>query len=355
MDCELFEYKNRKPESKPVKRYNLLNCEITPNVDIRSRNFELTLHLISKNGSSDSQSEIKYRFKNESIYLNWKSAFKLASVGKSMASAEFDDELEHARKMFMLMQPNSGARESPKNVESSTCALQQFSLSLPRRLVLEHNLTDPVNSQDWKNRILQAHANVKSFSLSRAKQAYIDIWRTLPDHGFTYFLIENCSEIQKKEVAKNSKINAVIQSKSAASIKSGSSNSFEQSSQDCLDVDDIEEFYTPPTENNNGLELFKIGADSLAICGLNGIAKRSFRYNELCEWTVNNKKKSVKLKIQGSSENYYKYVNFTCFGFRPRLVQEFIGGYVFLQVKEQKPEDATEDLLKKLISNRIRK
>ena len=175
------------------------------------------------------------------------------------------------------------------------------------------------------------------------------------DHGHTYFLIKDCSEIQKKETLKSSKNQSSSRlTKSSNSIRSGSSTSFEQSSQDNLQlIEDSEELYIPPSTDNNGLELFKIGSENFAICDLNGIAKKSFRYQELCEWTINSKKKIVKLKIQGSTQDYFRYVNFVCYGFRPRLVQEFIGGYVFLQLKKKRPEDATEELLKKLISNKL--
>lgn len=78
----------------------------------------------------------------------------------------------------------------------------------------------------------------------------------------------------------------------------------------------------------------------------NGTPELVWSFKNLISWTINKKLQSVTLKLQNSIETQ---VNFRCVGFPARIIQEFLGGYIFLQLKNQRQEDATDIALKKLL------
>ena len=144
--------------------------------------------------------------------------------------------------------------------------------------------------------------------------------------------------------------------------------------------------YKPPLEKMDQIAMIKINHSKISLCNLSGLPLFTFSFYELAAWTVNPKKCSVRLKfnvenekVRNSYEDYVESlrrdrgedggeyfrnkksaaqqnrnqkqitVHFYCVGFKAKILQEFIGGYVFMKLRRSRPEEANDDRLRKLI------
>ncbi|XP_043237675.1 unc-112-related protein-like isoform X2 [Amphibalanus amphitrite] len=122
-------------------------------------------------------------------------------------------------------------------------------------------------------RILEAHANVVNCNLIESKMNYIKSWKALPEFGITYFVVKFLKA--KRE------------------------------------------------------ELLGIAFNRLMRMDLNGGHLKTWRYNTMKAWNVNWEVRHMMVQFDEES------VVFECLSSDCKVVHEFIGGYIFLQVRSK--------------------
>ncbi|XP_037071998.1 unc-112-related protein-like [Pollicipes pollicipes] len=122
-------------------------------------------------------------------------------------------------------------------------------------------------------RILEAHANVSNYNLIESKMNYIKSWKALPEFGITYFVVKFLKA--KRE------------------------------------------------------ELLGIAFNRLMRMDLGGDHIKTWRYNTMKAWNVNWEVRHMMVQFDEES------VVFECLSSDCKVVHEFIGGYIFLQLRSK--------------------
>jgi len=136
-------------------------------------------------------------------------------------------------------------------------------------------------------RILESHANVATLNLSAAKLRYLESWQAQPCFGVSYFVVR-----------------------------------FQQGKRD---------------------ELLGVAANRLTRLDVSGSPIRTWRLTNMKAWNVNWEQRHMMVQFEEES------IALQCLSADPKVVHEFIGGYVFLQLRSrEKSQTLDRELFQKL-------
>uniref|UniRef100_A0A182QH78 PH domain-containing protein n=1 Tax=Anopheles farauti TaxID=69004 RepID=A0A182QH78_9DIPT len=176
-DLHLHLYKSRedsRSNSAPQVSINLRGCEVTPEVNLAQKKFNIKLEVPLEQSIN---SEMWIRCDNEEQYAKWMAACRLASKGRSLADSSYDSEVASIRSFLSMQKP---AQAPAININLSEMDPNEY---LAPRYVKKLKNKAMI-------RMLEAHANVKDLPLIEAKLSYIRAWQSLPEFGVTLFVIK---------------------------------------------------------------------------------------------------------------------------------------------------------------------
>ncbi|MFH4979925.1 hypothetical protein AB6A40_006634 [Gnathostoma spinigerum] len=159
----------------------LKGCEVSPDVSLAQAKYNIKLLIPSAEGMT----ELLLKCDTENQYVRWMAACRLASRGKSMADASYQQEKESIKK---LLEMQSGARAQNGSRKENP------PVQLPPNFNVEEYVSQRYvrrarSKQALQQRIAAAHQNVRSLSSTEAKLQYIRAWQALPEHGIHYFVV----------------------------------------------------------------------------------------------------------------------------------------------------------------------
>uniref|UniRef100_F1KYS4 Protein unc-112 n=1 Tax=Ascaris suum TaxID=6253 RepID=F1KYS4_ASCSU len=237
--------------------------------------------------SAEGMSEFVLKCDTEHQYARWMAACRLASRGKSMADASYQSEVDSIKK---LLQMQSGVTGSAQNGTSKKKAP-------PVQLPPDFNVDEFVSQryvrrarskQSLQQRISDAHSNVRSLSSTEAKLQYIRAWEALPEHGTHYFVVRfrNGRKPELIGIAFN--------------------------------------------------RIMKLNIDS-------GESLKTWRFATMKKWHVNWEIRHLKIQFE-NEDIEFKPLSADC-----KVVHEFIGGYIFLSLRnKEQSQTLNEELFHKL-------
>ena len=177
-DLQLSSWKNSTDfqdySHTPNFSINLKGCEVLPDVNIHQGKFGIKLSVPSPDGMSD----IWLRCENEAQYAQWMAACRLAAKGKGLADVGFEQEV-NAIKAFLSMQH-----------PAQTPAINPSTLDISVEDYLAPRFMKKKAKSKLRQKILEAHANVKDLNLVEAKMNFIRAWQSLPEFGVSLFVVK---------------------------------------------------------------------------------------------------------------------------------------------------------------------
>ncbi|KAA3679598.1 kindlin 2 [Paragonimus westermani] len=317
-EARLLLYRSERETDQPLYSYSLCDCSVTPDVSTATHKYILKLVVLAEpnrpngigarsNGSSTPHTnsiptvcreEIWLRFEAAEQYARWLAACRLGAKGKTLASrVAYEKEVETILEILRLQVPGPtpaiSANESVKYLGDLTdfCA--------------ERIIRKARSKNYLRQRITEAHVNIRNIPLLDAKHKYIQAWQRLTSFGRSYFTV-------------------LFDRGSNLGITSGSNNSG---------------LFSTPMD------------DVIAICQgrfelvspQNGDVLRAWNFTDLRSWNVNWDAGKVVLDFRSGT-----------ISFRPlctncKTIVEFIGGYVFLsQRTPEKSQECNERLFHRL-------
>ncbi|XP_053669520.1 unc-112-related protein-like [Anopheles marshallii] len=176
-DLHLHLYKSRedsRTNSPPQVTINLRGCEVTPEVNLSQKKFNIKLEVPLEQSIN---SEMWIRCDNEEQYAKWMAACRLASKGRSLADSSYDSEVASIRSFLSMQKPAQvpAININPTEIDANEYLAPRYAKKLKNKAI---------------HRMLEAHANVKDLPLVEAKLSYIRAWQSLPEFGVTLFVIK---------------------------------------------------------------------------------------------------------------------------------------------------------------------
>merc|ERR1711963_351475 len=153
---------------------------VTPAINLTACKYELKLEVPSAEGMT----EMYLRFNSEQQYAEWLAACRLAAKGKTLADSSYDAEVNTIKAFLSMQSPASAPAINPNTVEinAEDYVAPRFSRKMKSKL---------------RQKILEAHANVKDLNLLEAKMNFKRAWESLPEYGVSLFVVKFHGE--KKE------------------------------------------------------------------------------------------------------------------------------------------------------------
>ncbi|PAV76247.1 hypothetical protein WR25_02166 [Diploscapter pachys] len=269
----------------PMGSFSLKGCEVTPDVSVSQSKFHIKLLVPSAEGMVD----FVLKCDTEHQYARWMAACRLASRGKSMAYASYQQEVDSIKNLLKMQSAGNGRENGGGS--------QHQRKAQPVKLPNDFNVDEYVSSryvkrarskQALQQRISDAHSNVKSLTSTEAKLQYIRAWQALPEHGIHYFIVRF----------------------------------------------------------RNGKKSDLIGVASNRIVKLNmdnGESLKTWRYTNMKKWHVNWEIRHLKVQFE-DEDIEFKPLSADC-----KVVHEFIGGYIFLSMRsKEQSQTLNEELFHKL-------
>jgi len=249
----------------------LKGCEVQPDVNIHQGRYGIKLAVPSTDGMSD----LWLRCDSESQYAQWLAACRLAAKGKGLADYGYEQEVSAIKAFLSMQHPATAPAINPTTLDIS---VEDY--MAPRFLKRKSKL---------RQKILEAHANVKDLNLIEAKMNFIKAWQSLPEFGVSLFVVKFHGERRE--------------------------------------------------------ELLGIAYNRLMRLQLSsGEHTTTWRYNTVKAWNVNWETGYMMVQL-GNGEN----VIFQCVSAECKVVHEFIGGYIFLSMRSKDSSQIlNEELFHKL-------
>jgi len=255
-----------------VLQVNLKGCEVTPEVNLSQQKYQIKLEIPSAEGMS----EMWLRFDTENQYAKWLAAFRLAAKGKSMADSGYDMEVKSIMAFLSMQHPASQPAINPATLDINVedYVAPRFLRKMKSRL---------------RQKIVEAHANVKDLNLLEAKVNFIKAWQSLPDYGVSLFVVRFHGE--KKD------------------------------------------------------ELLGVASNKIMRMSLNnGDHIKTWRFSTMKAWNINWETKHMMIQLDDRLD-----VIFNCLSADCKVVHEFIGGYIFLSMRSKDANQSlNEDMFHKL-------
>ncbi|CAL8089826.1 unnamed protein product [Calicophoron daubneyi] len=318
-EAHLYLYKSKEEISHPLFVYSLRDCSVTPDVSTATQKYILKLSVlidsvsIPDNDGTNAlvgtpypspaiphqratREEVWLRFDSAEQYARWLAACRLGSRGKTLASrVAYEKEVDTILGILRLQVPGPtpaiSASESVKFLGDLTdfCA---------ERIIRK------VRSKDYlRQRITEAHVNIRDVSLLDAKYKYIQAWQRLTNFGRSYFTV-------------------LFDRGSSIGINATSGG-----------------FFSSPTD-----QLVAICQGRFEIISpQSGDVIRAWNFSDLRSWNVNWDAGKVILDFR-SGQLSFRPLCTNC-----KTIVEFIGGYVFLsQRNPEKSQECNERLFHRL-------
>uniref|UniRef100_A0A0N5A855 PH domain-containing protein n=1 Tax=Syphacia muris TaxID=451379 RepID=A0A0N5A855_9BILA len=232
--------------------------------------------------TAEGMNEMVLKCDTEFQYAQWMAGFRLASRGRSMADAAYQSEVESIKKLLAMQ---SGGE--------LTTRTDSFKKGPPVKLPPDFNVDEFVaqryvrrarTKQALQQKIADAHANVRELSRTEAKLQYIQAWKSLPEHGIHYFVVKFRSS--RKPELLGIAFNRIMR----------------------LNID-------------------------------NGESLKTWRFSNMKKWHVNWEVRCLKVQFEDD------YIEFKPFSADCKVVHEFIGGYIFLQLRNKEQNQALNENL----------
>ncbi|TPP60365.1 FERM central domain [Fasciola gigantica] len=320
VEARLYLYKTHADTELPLIVYSLRDCTITPDVSTAMQKYILKLSLFvepnRENGNrangvhapypvspstatrdqSANREEVWLRFDTAEQYARWFAACTLGSKGKTLASrVAYEKEMETILEILRLQVPG------PTPVISTAESVKY--LGDLSNFCAERIIRKARSKEYLRQRITEAHVNIRDVSLLESKFKYIQAWQRLTHFGRSYFTIQ-------------------FDRGSNLGVPGGSGGLFS------TPVDDV-----------------------IAICQgrfeivspHSGEVLRAWNFTDLRSWNVNWDAGKVLLDFR-SEQISFRPLCTNC-----KTIVEFIGGYVFLsQRTPEKSQDCNERLFHRL-------
>ena len=126
--------------------------------------------------STDGMSDLWLRCDSESQYAQWLAACRLAAKGKGLADYGYEQEVSAIKAFLSMQHPATAPAINPTTLDIS---VEDY--MAPRFLKRKSKL---------RQKILEAHANVKDLNLIEAKMNFIKAWQSLPEFGVSLFVVK---------------------------------------------------------------------------------------------------------------------------------------------------------------------
>ncbi|KAG9510052.1 Unc-112-related protein, partial [Fragariocoptes setiger] len=214
---QLSAYKTREDRTidEPAFVIDILGCEVTPVLAISIGQSKYGVKLATP--GPDGMVEYLIRFDSESQYARWLAAFNLASKGRSIADAAYDDEVRSTLDYLSIQNPNNNNNNNNNTIDTNAYLSSQQSqhqsvftdapyTTTTAGYTTTSSPTSPshdINAEDYvaprharrlrpgrsmSQRILDAHSNVRGLSATECKLNYIRAWNALPNYGIHLFV-----------------------------------------------------------------------------------------------------------------------------------------------------------------------
>uniref|UniRef100_A0A915B736 PH domain-containing protein n=1 Tax=Parascaris univalens TaxID=6257 RepID=A0A915B736_PARUN len=235
--------------------------------------------------SAEGMSEFVLKCDTEHQYARWMAACRLASRGKSMADASYQSEVDSIKKLLQMQSGGSAQNGITKKKSPPVQLPPDFNVD---EFVSQRYVRRARSKQSLQQRISDAHSNVRSLSSTEAKLQYIRAWEALPEHGTHYFVVRfrNGRKPELIGIAFN--------------------------------------------------RIMKLNIDS-------GESLKTWRFAAMKKWHVNWEIRHLKIQFE-NEDIEFKPLSADC-----KVVHEFIGGYIFLSLRnKEQSQTLNEELFHKL-------
>ncbi|CAD6187003.1 unnamed protein product [Caenorhabditis auriculariae] len=266
----------------PLGHYSLKGCEVAPDVSVTQGKYHIKLSLPTAEGMTD----FVLKCDSEHQYARWMAACKLASRGKTMADASYQQEVD-GLKNYLRMQSGLHGREN------GTTSRKAAPVKLPNDFNVEEYVSSRYvrrarSKQTLQQRISDAHSNVRQLTATEAKMQYIRAWQALPEHGMHYFIVR--------------------------------------------------------FRNGRKADLIGVAINRLVKLNMdNGECIKTWRFTTMKKWHVNWEIRHLKVQFE-EEDIEFKPLSADC-----KVVHEFIGGYIFLSMRsKEQSQTLNEELFHKL-------
>ncbi|VDD89069.1 unnamed protein product [Enterobius vermicularis] len=235
--------------------------------------------------SAEGMNELILKCDTEHQYARWMAAFRLASRGRSMADATYQSEVDSIKKLLAMQ---SGGKTSQLDNSRKAPPVQlppDFNVD---EFVAQRYVRRARTKQALQQRIADAHANVRTLSGTEAKLQYIRAWEALPEHGIHYFVVR--------------------------------------------------------FRNGRRPELLGVALNRIMRLNIDtGEGLKTWRFSNMKKWHVNWEIRHLKVQFE-EEDIEFKPLSADC-----KVVHEFIGGYIFLSLRnKEQNQTLNEELFHKL-------
>ncbi|TNN14542.1 Fermitin family 1 [Schistosoma japonicum] len=314
VEAHLYLFRNKTQTNECLAEYSLRDCTVSPDVSVAHQKYVIKLSVVSvmdqkiSNGSVtvpaqpstpkelSIREELLLKFDSAEQYACWLAACRLGSRGKTLASkVAYSKEVEATLELIKLQMPGPSPAMS---LSESTAYLGDLTDFCNDRIIRKARSKDAL-----RQRITEAHVNIRDLGLLEAKYKYIQTWQRLTGFGRSYFIVQ-----------------------------------FERG--------------LPGFPSTNGGGLFSTPMDDMiAICqgrievvsAQTGEVLLTWNFSDLRSWNVNWDAEKVILEFR-SSQVSFRPLSTNC-----KTVVEFIGGYVFLSQRNlEKSQEVNERLFHRL-------
>jgi len=212
-------------------------------------------------------------------YARWMAACRMASKGKSMADSGYDAEVKSIQAFLSMQHPASQPVINPNSLDIN---LEEYvAPKFLRKMKSRKTCGGCLPEKSLRQKILEAHTNVKDLNLLEAKMNFLKAWQSLPDYGVSLFVVRFHGE--KRE------------------------------------------------------ELLGVASNKIMRLTLNTADHiKTWRFSTMKAWNVNWETKHMMIQFDDD-----KNVIFNCLSADCKVVHEFIGGYIFLSMRSK---DANQSL-----------
>ncbi|CAH8573871.1 unnamed protein product [Schistosoma turkestanicum] len=316
VEARLCLFRSQTQTKECLAEYSLRDCTVSPDVNVAHQKFIIKLSVLSvldQKSSNDSpltlppnnytprelcptREEIWLKFDSAEQYACWLAACRLGSRGKTLASkVAYSKEVEATLELLKLQMPGPSPAMS---LSESTTYLGDLTDFCSDRIIRKARSKDTL-----RQRITEAHVNIRDLGLLEAKYKYVQTWQRLTGFGRSYFIVQ-----------------------------------FERG------------LLGLPNTSSGGL--FSTSMDDIiAICHgrievvspQTGEILLTWNFSDLRSWNVNWDAEKVILEFRNSQ------VSFRPLSTNCKTIVEFIGGYVFLSQRNlEKSQEVNERLFHRL-------
>jgi kindlin 2 len=259
----------------PLGHFNLKGCEIGQEISVAQAKYLIKLQVPTSEGLTD----LILKCDTEHQFSKWMGACRLASRGKTMADASYNNEVESIKKVLQMQSGNQNGNAAKKQRAPSVQLPSDFNVE---EYVSQRYVRKARSRQSLQQRIGDAHSNVKNLSSTEAKLHYIRTWEALPEHGQHYFIV-------KFQGAKKPELIAIAHNR-----------------------------------------LMKINSD-------NGECVKTWRFAQMAKWSVNWEIRHLRIQLD-NEDIEFKPLSADC-----KVVHEFIGGYIFVSMRSKEQNQTLDD------------